>query len=118
MAGISAVIIFGIALIRVPEMPVAELFKSTEWTPPVVTNTDAAEKPTNPKQDLLNRLIADGTETRLGDALKALLEQERGSALSSVIVFTDGRSNSGIDPVAAAVGQRHVHYRSRDWHGL
>ena len=106
VAGISAVIIFGVALIRVPEMPVVELFKSTEWTPPVVTNTDAAEKPTNPKQDLLDRLVADGTETRLGDALKALLEKERGSALSSVIVFTDGRSNSGIDPVAAALSAK------------
>ena len=103
VCGISAAVFFGIALIRVPEMPVSELFKSAEWTPPLTATTDEETKPTNPRQDMLDRLIADGTETRLGDALKALLEQERGSALSSVIVFTDGRNNSGIDPVAAAL---------------
>lgn len=101
--GISAAVFFGIALIRVPEMPVAELFKSAEWIPPQATTENEEALPSNPKQELLDRLVADGTETRLGDALKALLEQERGSALSSVIIFTDGRNNSGIDPVAAAL---------------
>lgn len=103
VTGISAAVILGIALIRVPEMPVVELFKTSEWIPPLPTSSETDTKPIDPRQDMLNRLVADGTETRLGDALKALLEQERGSALTAVVVFTDGRNNSGIDPVAAAL---------------
>jgi hypothetical protein len=102
VTAVSAMVFIGIALVRVPELPLAELFNTTAWTPPTEVSADEGNKPINPRQEMLNRLIADGPETRLGDALKALLELERGSALTSVIVFTDGRSNSGLDPSAAA----------------
>ncbi|MFO1066754.1 MAG: hypothetical protein U0892_23085 [Pirellulales bacterium] len=43
-------------------------------------------------------LIATGIETRMGDAIKAVLEREQGSPLASIVVITDGRSNAGLDP--------------------
>ncbi|NBV44633.1 MAG: hypothetical protein EBR86_03080 [Planctomycetia bacterium] len=43
-----------------------------------------------------------GFETRLGEALTAVLEQEPGESLAGVIVLTDGASNGGLDPAAAA----------------
>ncbi|XZE21636.1 hypothetical protein SH449x_001540 [Pirellulaceae bacterium SH449] len=44
-------------------------------------------------------LAATGTESRIGDALRSILEQERGAPLAGIVVFTDGRNNSGIDPM-------------------
>jgi hypothetical protein len=42
-----------------------------------------------------------GTETRLGQALRQLIHDERGSPISGIIVFTDGGQNAGIAPEAA-----------------
>ncbi|MCU0713915.1 MAG: VWA domain-containing protein [Pirellula sp.] len=44
-------------------------------------------------------LSATGTESRIGDSLRSILEQERGSPLAGIVLFTDGRSNSGVDPM-------------------
>ncbi|MFN9712701.1 MAG: hypothetical protein ACK57G_02720 [Planctomycetota bacterium] len=44
-------------------------------------------------------LAATGTESRIGDAINSILDQERGSPLAGIILFTDGRSNAGADPV-------------------
>lgn len=47
-----------------------------------------------------------GAESRLGDALKSILDRELGSPLAAVVVVTDGRSNAGLDPKQTiAVGQ-------------
>ena len=41
-----------------------------------------------------------GSETRLGDALRYVLERESGNPLAGVVVLTDGRSNAGLSPKA------------------
>ena len=46
-------------------------------------------------------LLPSGTETRLGQALRDLIQKERGSPLSAVVVFSDGGQNAGISPEAA-----------------
>ncbi|MFM8413223.1 MAG: hypothetical protein ACKOCX_00700 [Planctomycetota bacterium] len=43
-----------------------------------------------------------GYETRLGEALAAVLDREPGGVLAGVILLTDGGNNAGIDPPAAA----------------
>ncbi len=43
-------------------------------------------------------LAARGVETHLGDALKSILDRERGSPLAGIVVLTDGRSNAGVGP--------------------
>lgn len=43
-----------------------------------------------------------GYETRLGEALAAVLDREPGGVLAGVIVLTDGGNNAGVDPLAAA----------------
>lgn len=49
-------------------------------------------------QDWLAALQPTGAETHLGDAIKSVLDRETGSPLASLVVFTDGRNNGGIDP--------------------
>lgn len=48
------------------------------------------------------RLAPRGYETRLGEALARVVDQEPGGVLAGVIVLTDGGNNAGVDPVAAA----------------
>ena len=48
------------------------------------------------------RLHDDENLTGLGDGLRDMLDQERGQAISGVLVITDGASNTGSPPNAAA----------------
>jgi hypothetical protein len=43
-----------------------------------------------------------GTETRLGQALRQLIHNERGAQLSGIVLISDGGQNAGISPDAAA----------------
>lgn len=43
-----------------------------------------------------------GPATHLGDALGAALAQSRGRPVKGIVVLGDGRSNGGLDPMAAA----------------
>ncbi len=42
-------------------------------------------------------LVPQGLESRLGDNLADVVQRERGGPLAGIAVFTDGRSNAGID---------------------
>jgi hypothetical protein len=55
----------------------------------------------SPPADWADRLTARGYETRLGEALARVLDQEPAGSLAGVIVLTDGGNNAGIDPAAA-----------------
>jgi hypothetical protein len=52
--------------------------------------------------DWRGRLAAQGSDTRLGDALARVLDEEPAGTLAGVIVLTDGISTAGTDPRAAA----------------
>ncbi|HLJ09968.1 MAG TPA: VWA domain-containing protein, partial [Planctomycetaceae bacterium] len=43
-----------------------------------------------------------GSETRLGEALLAVIREESGDTLSGIVVITDGGNNAGVDPLTAA----------------
>ncbi|MFN9917469.1 MAG: VWA domain-containing protein, partial [Pirellulaceae bacterium] len=60
--------------------------------------------------DWSNQLMATGIETRLGDAVQAILEQERGNPLAAIVMVSDGQSNAGVDPVGtvSAAGASNV----------
>lgn len=46
-------------------------------------------------------LAPTGVETRLGQSLRQLIQEERGSPISGIIVFSDGGQNAGMAPDAA-----------------
>jgi len=52
--------------------------------------------------DWAEALRPSGTETRLGQAIWQLVHDQRGSPLSGIVVFTDGRQNAGT-PVELAI---------------
>lgn len=51
---------------------------------------------------LLDRITPDAPATGLGESLRQVIEQNRGQAISGVLLVTDGASNSGLPPVEAA----------------
>ncbi len=56
---------------------------------------------TEPSLDWHKLLQPRGSETNLGEAIKRAINDERGAPLSSLIVFTDGQHNAGLDPADA-----------------
>lgn len=71
--------------------------------PPLVTGvTEISEEQAQELLSLPNNwsdaLQPSGGETRLGDAIKAVLDRETGAPLAGIVVLTDGRNNAGIDP--------------------
>jgi len=68
---------------------------------PTLSAAGAGEEASPSAGDWPERLTARGYETRLGEALARVLDQEPGGVLAGVIVLTDGANNAGIDPVAA-----------------
>jgi len=52
--------------------------------------------------DALRILVADGPETRLGEALRELLQRERGQPLAGIVLLSDGGLNTG-EPIDHAL---------------
>lgn len=70
--------------------------------PPPGNASDDASGDDAPAAGWRERLRPAGYETRLGEALAAVLDQEPRGLLAGIVVLTDGASNAGIDPVAVA----------------
>jgi len=64
--------------------------------------TDAGENEQATTTDWVEQLQPRGGKTRLGSALRALLEEDAGGPLAGVIVFSDGGQNSGVEPLEIA----------------
>ncbi len=52
--------------------------------------------------DAVDHLTAAGPSTPLGDAIRSTLARGRGQSVAAVVLVTDGQSNAGGSPVAAA----------------
>lgn len=106
---IVGIVIVGTAILRGSDLPVYSLW---QFAPPDIKSLTldspngtvaTSQSSTEYNQDWVQQLLASGVETRLGDAIQAILEQERGSPLAGVVILTDGQSNAGTDP-ASVVG--------------
>ncbi|HEY2882244.1 MAG TPA: vWA domain-containing protein, partial [Pirellulales bacterium] len=53
------------------------------------------------KLDWKKELEPQGAETRIGQAVRQIINDERGVPLSGIVVFTDGGQNAGVDVQAA-----------------
>ncbi|HUT92864.1 MAG TPA: vWA domain-containing protein [Thermoguttaceae bacterium] len=56
--------------------------------------------------DWREALAPTGAQTRLGQALRELVHDERGSPVAGIVVFSDGGQNAGISPEAAIEAAR------------
>jgi len=66
------------------------------------TKSEAEHAPVEEKPvDWAAELAPKGAETRIGEALQKLVEEERNTPVAAVVLFTDGSQNAGIDPKQA-----------------
>ncbi len=102
-----ALVVAARAIVPTSRYPLVALFGAeappltkTQFELPAVGESEGAETPSKPSvpQDWSLALQPTGIETRLGDAVKFILDRELGNPLAGVIVMTDGRSNAGLDP--------------------
>lgn len=66
------------------------------------SNLDAPEVEEDSTPPWVTQLTPLGTETRLGEALRYIVDKERGGAIAGIVVFTDGNSNAGLKPQTVA----------------
>lgn len=106
VAVVSGFVVVSTSILRADQIPWRSLWG---LTPPDLTTTIASSSsgdkggatlPVEPNAIVWEtQLAATGTESRLGDAINSILEQERGSPLAGIVVISDGRSNAGVDPL-------------------
>lgn len=78
---------------------------------PGQTDSETSQ-PTNAQAAVADRfdwkkaLVPAGNETRLGQALRQLIYEERNSPVSGIVVFSDGGQNAGPTPEAAITAAR------------
>ena len=66
--------------------------------------TDSDSEKSNPPTDKIDwrkELEPQGAETRLGQSVRQIINDERGAPISAVVVFSDGEQNAGVDVGAA-----------------
>lgn len=69
-------------------------------TEPSEDVVESKETESRPRQFDPAQLTPLGIETRLGDALEAVLADQAGGPLAGILVFSDGGQNRGVDPLA------------------
>ncbi len=103
---ISGFVMISTAILRADQIPWKTLWSYSppdSVVSPITISVDGksvANLPIEPNAVVWEtQLAATGSESRLGDAINSILEQERGSPLAGIVVISDGRSNAGIDPL-------------------
>ena len=106
---ILGLVVMAVASLRNPEITVRA---ALGWGEAVVAKPPGAERPSDPPElervrqpheiDWETEIAARGLQTRLGDAIRYLVNKERGGPIAGLVVFTDGRLNAGIEHTAAA----------------
>ena len=106
VAVVSGFVVMSTAILRADQISWRSLWSMTQPD----FSTIAASNPSGDKSETNSpvepnavvwesQLAATGTESRMGDAINSVLEQERGSPLAGIVVISDGRSNAGVDPL-------------------
>jgi hypothetical protein len=103
VGSITGFVAIATSVLRADNIPWQALWSTQEIAPqtksenPSEAAQSIAQTPDQVPWETL--LAATGTESRIGDAVNSILDQERGSPLAGILLFTDGRSNAGVDPI-------------------
>lgn len=106
---IIAVVVLAVASLRHPEIEFLAMLglKDAEYesVEPDASDSDAAVEE---KVDVnwSEELAARGLQTRLGEALRYIINHERGAPVAGVVVISDGRGNAGIEYTAGVASAR------------
>lgn len=112
---VAAFVVFAVANLRAEGMPVLAIVGLEQVDLEAQVNAELAKNNPAPEPEekepatlepsdiaWQQSLLPRGTKTRLGDALRWVVNKERGGPIAGIIVMTDGGSNAGIDCSVAA----------------
>jgi len=108
VAIIAALVVLAVANLRQPDISLlATLGLENAKPPPAVATPRADDKqPTDsPRAADVNwqqEMKPRGAETRIGDALRQLINRERGGPIAGIVLVSDGGNNAGLEPDDAA----------------
>ena len=93
---LAGVIVIAVGNLRHPQLSFTDTLGITT---PNFTSAEAADDTEIelPEVDWNTALIPRGSKTRIGDAVQFLVNKERGGPIAGLVIYTDGRSNSGED---------------------
>lgn len=98
---LSAVVVLAVANLRSPEVNLLTIIGLQPLSTAVADDASAGPakplEPTALPTDWATQLLPRGTETRIGDNLKFLVDRERGGPVAGIILFSDGGSNAGVN---------------------
>jgi hypothetical protein len=107
VALIVAMVCVAVANLRSPEAPWSVLLGMRTASPDDLDTGDTGPDQYSPSIaaeptiDWAVELTPRGAETRLADAVRHLIEQERGGPIGGIVVITDGGQNAGVDKKVA-----------------
>lgn len=78
-------------------LPVLLALEDSALAVPAESDANESKAVTLP-DDWADTLAPRGTETRMGDAIKSMIERETSNPLAGIVLLTDGRNNAGLDP--------------------
>ena len=93
---IAGVIVVAVGNLRHPQLSFSDTLgiTSPDFSSEQGMTDDIVELP---EVDWSSTLLPRGSKTRMGDAVQYLVNKERGGPIAGIILYTDGRSNSGED---------------------
>ena len=93
---ISGLIVIAVGNLRHPQLSFTDTLGITnpDFSREVTTSDKDVEMP---QIDWNTTLLPRGSKTRMGDAIQFLVNKERGGPIAGIVIYTDGRSNSGED---------------------
>ncbi|HAY80718.1 MAG TPA: hypothetical protein DCY79_13005, partial [Planctomycetaceae bacterium] len=103
VALIASVVVLAVATLRTPDVGVLAaigLQEPQEETPQAGGETET-QVVQETQVDWNQLLVPQGEETRLGDALRFIVNKERGGTIAGIVVATDGRRNAGVEAEVA-----------------
>jgi hypothetical protein len=103
IAMLAGLVVLAVASLRNPEIPWTALVGLTDAEPAAVQReAEEGEDSTSAEQiDWQAELVARGLETRIGEALRYLVNKERGGPVAGIVMFSDGQQNTGVEYSAA-----------------
>lgn len=91
------------ANLRAPELSLRQLAmgdltdRAAEQPAEETTDEEAQAAPTYADIDWVDKLKPRGIETRIGDAIAQIVQQERGRPIAGIVLLSDGVSNGGLE---------------------
>lgn len=107
---IAGVIVVAVGNLRHPQLSFSDTLgiTSPDFSSEQGMTDDIVELP---EVDWNSTLLPRGSKTRMGDAVQYLVNKERGGPIAGIILYTDGRSNSGEDVEIAVRAARTYNIR-------